>query len=354
MKTNLIVMGKTLYLIALFCMPAVFAQAQDNPGNDKDLSREDLEYIIERDMPKVLGENNVELLTQMLQPNRGNSLYETFDGNKAVNYLFKGKDVVYGKECDKELYPQGQCDVVSGSSNGEEEYSKFSFNNNLSLADIRFSDRPAFGPAKKVEISNQEAFYAAKKFLIDIFGISEEEIPTAPSNASNPYPVKTVNMAYSDGAGSSGFLPVEKLVSFPRGLFVKGGLGWIPGPGRLKVTIDDQGINTASVSGWADLSGYGLNLDPRDAKSRRALVSELATRLQDEGINSLNSTRGVLAIALPVGAKSPIPVLRVYAAALERDLDEKSQGNNASSAGVVLDIPLLVSIDESKSIGDGE
>ena len=72
----------------------------------------------------------------------------------------------------------------------------------------------------------------------------------------------------------------------------------------------------------------------RDLQPVQLTQSSCGPRLSVPAANSL------LAVSLPSGAESPMPVLRVYASAQPDDLSEEEQARVVFSAGVAFEIPL--------------
>jgi len=320
---------------------------EENIASPKDIAR-----LLDAGMPEPLSDNNVELVSAMLKPQLGKSWKKSLDLDLISEQLFDGKKPQIDGNCYGNRFDFSECKMTAGEAAGKGDYTKLAFVDSKAKTSLRFAKRTvADDVPKRVTMSNAEAYKKAINLVVETFGISEVEIPVAPTNAKQPYPVKTVNLATSTGKGVSSDIPVQKLVSIQRGLHVDK-LGWIPGPGRLTLSFTANGLNAAAVRSWADMSEYGQNVDPRKAKSRTELIEELTTLLQKEGIGKLHSARSLLAVSLPTGAESPVPVLRVFASAQADDLTEKEQANVVSSAGVVFEIPLVASDDSLQGSDD--
>lgn len=343
--------NKSLCLVAGLLAVAISANAKEDPVRDeKQLSRAEMYNIVEKGLPEVLSEDNYEIAAALLTPRLGQPLVERFDRDAAVKTLFPHKQSTQ-EECSEK---SRQCDITEGSAAGRGAFAKLSILHTDRASDIRFVQRPEqtdkFLPT---ELSDKQAYDLAQNLLVNTLGVPKEEIAIAPRGAKNPYPVKTVNMAFANGKGDDQVIPVEKLISMSRGLHA-GHLGWVPGPGKLTIALNEEGVSTLAVRNWADMSDYGKDLDARKAKSRSQLVAELVSRFEREGITHLNSARSLLAISLPEGAESPVPVLRVYAAAQPRDLDESSQAKTLSTAGVVLELSLIAKDDDYSAQEQGD
>ncbi|MBX2848697.1 MAG: hypothetical protein KTR16_10265 [Acidiferrobacterales bacterium] len=330
---------------------AMTSTAQDElPREERLTSPDEMFAIVEQGLPKIITEDNSELLSVMLSPRLGKPLKDVFDLDVAEKRLFPSQDTQ--RECDEK---SRSCEITEGIAEGSGSYSKLAVIDDGAAMSVRFSRRDE--QSEKIvstKMDDISAYGIASNLLVETLGVPVEEIPVAPSNAKYPLPVKTVNLSLSDGEGKNQTIPVDKLVKIQRGLYFGRSLGWLPGPGKISVALNESGISSAVVRSWADMSRYGENLDARDAKSRSELVEELVTRFQREGIARVHSARSMLAVALPAGASSPIPVLRVFASAQPRDLDEKSQASVVSSAGVVIDLPLIAAVDDQASQEESE
>ncbi|SMF53934.1 hypothetical protein SAMN02745866_03406 [Alteromonadaceae bacterium Bs31] len=338
--------------IAASAMLSTLVQAGEETREERLLSSKEIARLIDAGMHDRITENNVELVSAMLNPKIGDSLNKTLNLDLIAEELFEGAKPSIDGNCYDSRFDLKKCEMTAGEAAGKGAYAKLAFASDKSKTSLRYAKRSdAVDLPKPVKLSDAEAYKGALSLAVETFGVSEVEIPRAPAKSKNPYPVKTVNLATSKGKGVSSDIPVQKLVTIQRGLYVEK-LGWIPGPGRLSVSFNSDGLNAAALRSWADMSEYGHDIDPRKAKSRAELVEELTTLFQKEGVAKLDSARSLLAVSLPTGAESPIPVLRVFASAQPSELSEKEQANVVSSAGVVFEIPLVASDDAMSSSDD--
>ncbi len=343
----------SLIIIAFASMfLAAAVQAGEENREEKTLSSREIAKLIDFGMPEYLTENNVELVAAMLNPKLGDSLSKKLNLDVVAEEFFEGKKTNIEGNCYDSRFDLKNCELSAGDAAGKGAFSKLSLRHDHAKTSLRFAKRPEQREKPEpVELSDARAYKQALRLFTETIGVSELEIPVAPVTAKNRYPVKTVNLAASRGKGAETIIPVQKLVNIQRGLYVDK-LGWIPGPGQLAVSFNSEGINAAVVRSWADMSEYGRELNAKNAKSRSQLVEELSDLLQKEGIGKLDSANSLLAVSLPSGAESPMPVLRVYASAQADDLSEEEQARVVSSAGVVFEIPLIHSDDSTRSSDD--
>lgn len=330
--------------LVFFSTPLTTTAQEERPREERATSVDEMVAIVEKGLPNLISDNNADLVEALLSPRLGKSFNDAFDVDFVAKKLFVNGEPE-SQRCDE---TKRVCEFVDGDASGQGEYSKLSVLEGPAAMSVRFVHRPKESDkVVSTKLSDKSAYDIASTLLTDTLGVPSEEIPIAPSSALYPLPVKTVNLAFSNGEGENKTMPVEKLVKIQRGLYVGGNLGWVPGPGKMSVVLNEAGVSSAVVRGWADMSRYGEGLSSRNAKSRSQLVEELVTRFQKEGILRLHSARSLLAVGLPEGASAPVPVLRVFASAQPRDLEETSQASVVSSAGVVFDIPLIALKDDN-------
>lgn len=327
---------------SLFSIAA--SHANDKYREERATSVDEIYQIIERGLPVTLGDDNSALAKQLLSVKPTGPLTNNLQLDTLVTTFFANKPVTQGN-C--ELRSQNvNCTAALGEKAGKGAYSQLRVNTRNSETNVRFAKRSAAdSPLAEVTLGDREAYERALALVSKSFALGTSDIPVAPKNARNPYPVRTINVALAQSEKPQKIVAVEKLVTLPRGVYA-GELGWLPGPGEWSVSLDNLGINTASVRNWADMSRYGEGLRAENIKSRKDLVEELVERFQHEGIEKLASANSHIAIVRLEGAEVPVPVLRVYAAPQVRSLTEEQQAEVVSSAGVVLDLPLFAQYDE--------
>ncbi|GLS24748.1 hypothetical protein [Marinibactrum halimedae] len=319
------------------------AQINEADRQEKILSKAALSRLISAGLPETITENNTELAAVLLKPKLGDPLSKTLNIDHVIETVFENaRDIKKSGNCS--ILPS-KCEITAGDINGKEAFSILNYENNGTQTQLRFVKRGSADQLPEtMKIDDREVFEQAMAFVDNVFKIAPENIPKPPSSAKNRLPVKTVNLSVSSedkrGQRRTETTPVEKFVQFQRGFQVET-LGWVPGPGELALQYDAKGLNVAVIQGWSSMEEYGRNLNPRNAKSRSTLIEEIASRFQREGIGHLSSARSHLAITQLPGDESPIPVLRIYAAAQPNDLTEEEQAKVVSSAGVVMDIALI-------------
>lgn len=332
----------------LFTVTAGYANEKNR--EERATTTDEIYQIIERGLPTTLRDDNSGLAKQLLAVKPTGPLTANLKLDTLVESLFETKPTTQGK-CDLRA---GEVDCVAalGERAGRGAYSQLHVNSKNSETNVRFGKRPAAdGSLVEATLADRDAYERAVALLSKSFALSASDIPVAPKTARNPYPVRTVKVALAQSDKPQKTVAVEKLVTLPRGVYA-GELGWLPGPGEWSVSLDDRGINMASVRNWADMSRYGEGLRAENIKSRSDLVEELVERFKHEGVEKLASANSHIAIVRLEGAEVPVPVLRVFAAPQDRDLSEEEQADLVSSAGVVFDLPLFAKYDESLKIDD--
>lgn len=347
-------LGAGLVLVAA---GSVHAQTQ---GGEFASSRELRAFLSER-MPAFLKDDNKALVAQLLKVPLAPPLRSTFDPNKAIKQLLGDGSVITSTDCKRTGTPvaerdPGDCTAAIGDEGGAGAFSRLSYSKSLGFGNIKFIKRPPVptqlpDPAKlpSPKLSDGEAYDGARKFLADIFGLPDSEIPKPPGSAKG-LPVRNLNV---QGGGEAKSLPItiQKTVFLQRGFplanpipignFV---LTHVPGPGKATVSFDADGIAGASVQGW-----HELRLDPAmdegDAKSGGALLDEIADDLFADGVRSAADIKFGILISSEQRNQIALllPAVQVQVLQAPKTLDEKGQEALAFKAtgGVVKEYALV-------------
>jgi hypothetical protein len=195
-----------------------------------------------------------------------------------------------------------------------------------------------------VRMGDQEAFEGAIKYLAETFGLPMEEIPMPPADAKNPYPVRELILAHGNEEKTVvGAVPIMKVVSLRRGLQTSiPELPWLPAPGDAMVMMDDAGVHQAMVRDWYELVPHP-QVDPKNAKSRDALISEIVDDLMATNPYPMASMSvQVLLSSVPNGkAAMMLPAVRLFASPALRDPSEEQQQGSWSTAAFVKEYALV-------------
>jgi hypothetical protein len=140
----------------------------------------------------------------------------------------------------------------------------------------------------------------------------------------------------------------------------QGDLDWLPAPGKAFMVLDDSGVKQAGVRAWQELvAPPNPDEAARLAKTRSELVAEIAEQLAGMARGPIDH----ILIGLVIGA-SPhedgtallLPAVQVSVSPVARDLDEEQQEKlatmQASTAGRVMEIALVHSVDDTSAEGD--
>jgi len=364
---------RLLLMAALAYVPATRA---DEPVKEPPTDPQTLLRLIDEALPPLITDDNTKLVAQMYAARLGKPVRETFDPTLAVSRLL-GRGARLDPNCRKLVTQSGDpdptpCRAFLGTPEGTGPYKELSYAKHLQTGDLGFVDRTAqdpdltFDKLPPVKMSDEEAYANAKDWLAGNFGLPMEEVPTAPAGVPNPFPVKTIELAGMDLGGKLVQVPVDKLVMIQRGLFVglgklgQGDLDWLPAPGKAFMVLDDSGVKQAGVRAWQELvAPPNPDEAARLAKTRSELVAEIAEQLAGMARGPIDH----ILIGLVIGA-SPhedgtallLPAVQVSVSPVARDLDEEQQEKlatmQASTAGRVMEIALVHSVDDTSAEGD--
>lgn len=348
-----------LVTTALLGLPVV-ARAGDTPPTDpRPPSRSELVAQIGNALPGLIGSANSELVDKLIHARMGSPLSRSFDQAKAVKAIFGRTPPTYAPDCKQLFTPTGdidpgECMATRGQRGGQGAFTRLSFSKHLGLGSIKYLKRAADGSVmpsalQPVKLTDSQAYAQALAFLQTNLGLPPEEVPQPPTGATNPLPVKNLVMAWADKPGGGGGVPVQKLVLVQRGFFVdiKGAGGqrdlpWVQGPGQARVLVDDTGIQQAAIRGWQELRANPA-VDPRNAKTRTALIEEIADDLLGENGVPIASMRfTILLSSTPAGSFGLLlPAVQMTASPVPADLSEAGQGSAVSTAGFVREYALV-------------
>jgi hypothetical protein len=353
-----------LYLLlttALFVSNLV--QAADKPIDENPTPRDEVLRLINLGLPNdhPLRGDTMELVQKMMAVRIGPPLSKTFDPNLARRSLLpRGSKLdpkcrqLFTESGDPDLLP---CIAFVGTPEGTGPYSQLSYSKHMALGDIGYFNRPTqsdigIGDLKPVQMSDEEAYLGAQKWLADNFGLGQDEMPVPPDGVKNPFPVKNIAMGVLDEQGNMQSVEAEKLVVIARGL--PAGLGgnydWLPAPGKAIVAMDDSGVNEAVVRRWQELAPDPA-VDPRNAKSLDELTNEIA----DDLLGLMKGPINRIQIVLSFGVRPPtnnqiligllLPAVQVFVSSVPADLDEGQQqelaNTQVSTASVVREFSLV-------------
>lgn len=329
------------------------ALSQEIKRQDTSLSAREIRALIERGLPETLSEDNTALAASLLSAKIGEPVQAALEPERLAAKLFEGRQATMSDGCLESTRAKADCLIMAGEASGPGEFLRLAVRFDEQELNVKFDKRdPDTAPLPSAKLSDADAYKQALEILRGSLAVNPVEIPQAPSDAKNPFPVRSINVAAAVDAKPTRVATVEKLVKIQRGLYAGDKLGWVPGPGQFIMRIDDRGINGLSLRDWANLERYGRGLNPSGAKSRSELVTELTERLQREGISQVTSVNSVIAVAKLDSADSPVPVLRAFVTAQPADLPEEAQARVLSSAGVVLEVPLIAPKDDDQEGDD--
>jgi hypothetical protein len=259
-------------------------------------------------LPPIIGDDNSKLVEALQAPVLGTPISRAFKLEVAAQGAFKRAGTpTYDPGCDsKTAQPgsadEGECAAWVGDPGGTGAYTRLAFSKNLGKGNIGFRSR---GPVATVsltslvplDLDDAKAFSMALAFVTQSFGLPAGEVPIPPKNATNLNPfVSGESIGFS-----ARYNPVlyRKIVTVPRGIKLKTPivvdartgmtLPFIPAPGFASIVIGQTGnvdtpidVIDAQIQDWQDLR-VNPNLDPKSAKSRKALMEEMTDDLMNEG-----------------------------------------------------------------------
>ena len=345
------ILGASALFGAAFLPLAASAQTQGDPIPP---TRDEIVKMLDAELPRYLTENNEELVAKLLKPRLGTPLSKSFNRGMVVKDIFGRTPPTYDPTCARTSTQTGEpdpgrCIASRGDKAGGGAYTELQFSKNLGFGDIKIFRRPVdpiLSPAslKPVRLGDQEAYKIAMEYLVGVLGLPPEEIPPAPPNARNPFPVKTLNLGFDSEKGERGQVAIQKVAMIQRGLLVDidPELPFVPGPGHAMVVMDDTGIRGAKVQGWSELVP-NPRLDPKQAKSRSELIAEITKDLLQEVQAPIASMKFQIRIeGVPDGSRMAIiPCVRMSVSPLMADPTEEQQQNQWTTAGMVMDYELV-------------
>lgn len=332
----------------------------DQRPDPKPPARGALSELVEAALPELIGDDNRGLVGQLREARLGTPLSQAFDPGKIIAELFEDPEPVYAPACE-ELRTEagdpdpGSCSVSSGEVSGRGAFKELRFSKHMGLGTVTFQSREAdrelqADELKPVGLSQEEAYQRATRQLVAIFDLPAEEIPEPPDNAKNRFPARNLAVGRGDQSGSKGQIPVKKVVSIQRGLYVGiDRLPWIPAPGRATVVMDDEGASQIMIRNWQELRPHPQLL-PENAKSRAELVEEIVEDLltvNDAPVARMRSR--IIFTALPASTYGlMVPTLQVSVSPLPAELSEEQQAKvPTATAGYVREYS-LVRLEEGK------
>ncbi len=363
---------KTLALVAVAALSGVLTACPKAPPTVPPTRPDDLRAdprppdgdalteLVEAALPEQITGDNRELVRRLQAARLGAPLSRTFDPDRVVAQFFEGHEPTWAPDCEERDTAAGDpdpgaCGVSSGEVAGAGAFRELRFSKHLGRGSVSFLSREAErqvepGDLRPVTLSDKEAYRRATGQLIDTFGLPTEEIPAAPQDARNPLPVRNVAVGWGNPSGIAGSVPVMKIVSIRRGLYVGlDGLPWVPAPGRATVVLDDRGASQVLIRGWQELRPHP-RVAPEAAKSRGELVAEIVDDLRavnDGPVARMRSTLAVAAVpAATYGLMVPSLVLSV--SPLPAELDEEAQARAPMATAGYLREYSLVRLDEGK------
>jgi len=348
-------------------------QAADEPIDEMPTTRDEVLKLIDLGLPEPLRGDIGELVSKMMGAKIGPPLSQTFDAKKAIQDLL-GRGARLAPECRQVFTRSGDpdplpCIASVGTADGNGAYKQLAFSKHMALGNVSFFDRPAdkdigIGDLVPVKMEDADAYMHAQDWLKSNFGLGADEIPKAPADATNPYPVRTIAMAAMDEGAAMKAVEVEKLVMIHRGLFtgLGGDFDWIPAPGGAMVVMDDSGVKQAAIREWQEVMP-DPNVDPRNAKS----LDELKNEIADDLAGLMKGPINRILIGLSFGVRSPanakdlrgllLPAIQVYVSSVPADLKEEEQerlaNTQVSTASVVREFS-LVKFPDDHPVSDDE
>jgi len=335
--------------------------AADKPITERPTSRDEVLLLINDGLPDPLRGDISALVSKMMTARIGPPLSKTFDPNLAIARLL-GRGARVAPDCRQLFTKSGDpdrlpCIASVGTADGTGPYRQLGYSKHMALGNVSFFDRPAdreigIADLVPVKMTDEEANLVACRYLEANFGLTMEEVPVAPADAQNPYPVRTIAMAALDEGGKAQAVEVEKLVSVRRGLFtgLGGNFDWIPAPGAAVVALDDTGVKQASIREWQELVP-NPDVDPRNAKTLQELSNEIA----DDLLGLMKGPIDRILIGLSFGVTAPtndndlrgllLPAVQVFVSSVPADLTEAQQvelsNTQVSTASVVREFSLV-------------
>jgi hypothetical protein len=326
-------------LAAALALAAGPAAAQTRGGIGQTYNFEQLIGVISQALPPLLTEDNSGLLKQLMAVPIADPLTKTFSLQAAKQGAFGFAQPQQGPDCGRAGTPvgepdQGECNLTAGSPGGDGAFRQLSFSKNLGVGNIRYLRRDgAVDPTKlqPVTLEDPAAQDMAVNFLIKFFGIPISELPLPPTGARNPGAfVSTLTLSGDDGTGATKPLPLVKLITIPRGLNagLKDAAGnvqqFVPAPGHIAVLVGNNGVIGAQVENWQELR-MDPNLDPKNAKPKSQLATEIARDLVGEAGGGAVRLAGLSAhIVFQTDFRGNfgllVPAVMVYATPVNGDL----------------------------------
>jgi len=336
-------------------------QAADIPINETPTSRGQVLELIDQGLPEPLRGDISALVTKMMGARIGPPLSKTFDPKLAIQRLL-GRGARLSPECRQVFTKSGDpdrlpCIASVGTAEGTGAYRQLGFSKHMALGNVSFFERSAdreigIADLVPVKMTDEEANLVACRYLEANFGLTMEEVPVAPADAQNPFPVRTIAMAALDEGGKVQAVGVEKLVAVRRGLFtgMGGDFDWIPAPGAAMVVLDDLGVRQAAIREWQELVP-----DPNVAAENAKTLDELKNEIADDLAGLMKGPINRIQIGLVFGVTAPtndkdlsgllLPAVQVFVSSVPADLDERQQeelaNTQVSTASVVREFPLV-------------
>jgi len=345
--------------------------------DERPLTFDEVILMVEKDLPAMISNDNTELVSKMLRARLGSPISKRINIAGSLKSIFGRRRPVLDPNCLRTFTPSGdpapdECTASSGSPAGQGAYTEFRWSKNLQFGNVKFLRRDADGtvdPGKlpPIKMSDEQAHKVAVDFLSKTMGISPDEIPVAPENARNPFPVRTLAIGEMGPKGEKNIVPIAKVVDINRGLLVglKDVAGrdipYLPAPGRAKVVVTDSRILQANVQGWVELE-LSPKVDPKNAKTREELVKEIAESIMRKEptniskislIPAFNSMKfvGTASTVVPVGLL--LPAIQMVVSVVPRDLQEAEQNLvGPNSAGYSEWFSLIDLLEENETDDD--
>jgi len=352
--------------IVAAALPAVAQTAGRTIGSGP-LPVDAISRFVDDALPPLLTQDNSALAKQLLSPALAPALPQTFVLQKAVNASFGRLPPSFAADCQRSVTgakepDQGECTLTNGSVDGAGQLVVFKFSKNLGVGNIRYFKRAPVNAnitpdtLKPVTISDDAAYKQALAFLASL-GLSGGEFPTPSPTLRNPF-VSSLAVGGAATPSAAGvpvsFAPVvvQKLVHIPRGIPVSGlvsgnqALPAIPAPGRAAVVLDSTGVVGAMIEDWRDLR-VDTTLDPRNAKTRSALLAEIAEDLGHNGSTRIAQISAHIAYSMDWRGSFGylVPAVRLYVTPVSGDLNIDQTNllldKNIGSAGFVREYQLI-------------
>lgn len=269
-------------------------------------TREQLSALLEKALPAVIVDDNVELLRKLVAPVlEPLSVYETVDPNKSARELL-GRGARRARECVLVVDRLGGPDIgdrvwSQGSPGGEGVYKEMRFDKLKLLGNIAYNTRDKAAEITPdslvpVKMSNSDAAQMAAAFGIKFFGL----LPAVEILDPSLWQVESLAIGFAqtngNGAAANGeprSVVVEKLVRAPR--MLNAGLGsLVPVLGSAhQAAMDDNGVKRAYLREWTPWQLHP-DVDPKLAHSRRGLSDSVLDKLMSSGLSKVPSTMSSL------------------------------------------------------------